>query len=300
MPPADSYPKLTAEMLGTPMRLAADYMLAEGPIWDHCQKKMLFTDVNTQTIHTIEAGDMIGVFKMDTNYVNGQAFDQNGFLVQAEMGGRAGGKITRMGKDGMMSVVIDKNPMGGNLNTTDDLIVRSDGTIYFSDPVIAHGDNPTSSLSAKPLYRLPPGATSPVQQAMMSLPNGVDLSPDEKTLYVAEFLGGVVSKFDVGPDGALTGEKTFAGGLSNPDSMCLDAAGNLYVGVSQGLAVISPDGMKIKTITMSTNKGVTNCEFGGEDGKTMYITAWQSLWKLDKMPIPGLAWTVNKQRQKCM
>jgi gluconolactonase len=290
------FPEVVADQIGVPVRLSADLSLAEGPVWDHCQKKMLFTDVEAKVIHTIEADGTIGVFRMGTNYTNGLAFDMQGRLLQAEMGGVAGGRVTRIEKDGMLTVLADKTPRGGTLNTTDDLIVRSDGTIYFSDPIIAHGNNLSVSITSKPLYRIPadmPGM--PVQEGTLSLPNGVDLSPDEKVLYVAEYLGGVVSRFDVGADGALSGQKTFLGGLTNPDSMCLDAAGNLYIGVSQGLVIARPDGMRIKTITMQTNKGVTNCGFGGEDGKTLYITAWASLWKLENMPVPGLEWTINKR-----
>jgi gluconolactonase len=175
------------------------------------------------------------------------------------------------------------------------LAVRSDGTIYFSDPIIPHGNTLAVGLTSKPLYRLSPGMSAPVEEDLLSLPNGVDLAPGEKLLYVAEFSRGAVVSYDVGADGALSGKKTLLSGLSSPDSMCLDAAGNLYIGVSSGLIIARPDGSRIKTIAMQTNRGVTNCGFGGEDGKTLYITAWASLWKIEGMPVPGLEWVLNKQ-----
>jgi gluconolactonase len=295
-PKMDSWPALTADMLGTPMRLANEYSLAEGPLWDHCGKQMLFTDVNNQVIHEIAADGTIGDYRTDTNYVNGLAFDMQGRLLMAEMGGLNGGRITRLEQDGTLTVLADKTPRGSKLNTSDDLIVRSDGTIYFTDPIIAHGNNTAVSLTNKPLYRLTPGEPGMViEEDQLLLANGVDLSPDEKTLYASAFLGGQVFKYDVGEDGKLSGRQVFITGVSNPDSMCLDVAGNVYVGVSQGLLVVGPDGKRIKLISMSTNKGVTNCNFGGEDGKTLYITAWASLWKIDNMPIPGLDWTVDKR-----
>jgi gluconolactonase len=290
------FPTLEAAQIGVPMRLVANHELAEGPLWDHCRKKLLFTDVEHKAIHTIEPDGTIGMFRMDTNFTNGLAFDMSGRLVQAEMGGRDGGRVTRIEKDGTLTVLADKTPRGAQLNTTDDLIVRSDGTIYFSDPIIPHGPSATVSITGKPLYRIPAGMPGTViLEDTLSLPNGVDLSPDEKVLYVAEFLGGAVARFDVAADGSLSGRKTFLGGLTNPDSMCVDAAGNVYIGVSQGLVIARPDGMRVKTVSMQTNNGVTNCEFGGEDGKTLYITAWASVWKIENMPIPGLVWTVNKR-----
>jgi gluconolactonase len=292
----EMFPDVVADMIGMPMRLSADYELAEGALYDHCNKQMLFTDVETKTIHAIAADGTVGVFRMNTNYTNGLAFDMQGRLLQAEMGGGSGGKVTRLEQDGTLTVLADKSPSGGKLNTTDDLIVRSDGTIYFSDPIIPHGPTASVSLTSKPLYRIPAGQPGTViQEDVLSMPNGVDLSPDEKTLYVAEYLGGVVSKYAVADDGSLGTAARFLGGLTNPDSMCLDAAGNVYIGVSQGLVIAKPDGTRLKTISMQTNNGVTNCNFGGEDGKTLYITAWASLWKIDNMPVPGLDWTVHKR-----
>lgn len=127
------------------------------------------------------------------------------------------------------------------------------------------------------------------------MPNGVELSPDEKTLYLSAFLGGEVLRYEVAPDGALSRQRTFLPNLNNPDSMCLDAAGNLYVAVNEGLAVARPDGTPVALINMRTSQGVTNCGFGGEDGRTLYITAWNSLWTISDMPIPGLDWTINQQ-----
>lgn len=212
----------------------------------------------------------------------------------AEMGGLGGGRITRIEHDGKITVLADRAPGGGTLNTSDDLVLRSDGTIYFSDPIIPNGDSIVVSIFLKPVYRLDPGASVPKEVAAALVPNGVELSPDEKTLYVGAFLGGEVLRFDVAADGSLSKQRVFLPNLNNPDSMCLDAAGNVYVGVNEGLAVAYPDGTPVKLIRMLTAQGVTNCGFGGEDGKTLYITAWNSLWAIHDMPIPGLDWTINQ------
>ena len=81
--------------------------------------------------------------------------------------------------------------------------------------------------------------------------------------------------------------------------MCLDAAGNFYVGVKTGLQVLRPDGTAVKLIPATNTSGTTSCGFGGDDGKTLYITAWTSIWKVENMPIPGQDWLVNQTRVNC-
>ena len=143
---------------GTPKRIADTFTLAEGPVWDPCTKQLLFTDVEAQQIHTLSPDGSIGVYYEPSNYANGLAFDAQGRLLLAEMGGGMGGRITRLDRALNLEVLIDHYSACGKLNTVDDLVVRSDGTIYFSDPVIAHGNYLGFSLSAKPVYRLAPGS----------------------------------------------------------------------------------------------------------------------------------------------
>jgi gluconolactonase len=134
----------------------------------------------------------------------------------------------------------------------------------------------------------------------VSGPNGIELSPDEMTLYVDGYSEGAVWPFAVAMDGSLTkAASALATGLTSADSLCLDAAGNLYVGVSTGLQVLRPDGSMVKLIPVSA-RATTNCTFGGDDGKTLYITAWTDVFKVDNMPIPGLDWVVGMKRAKCM
>jgi gluconolactonase len=145
---------------------------------------------------------------------------------------------------------------------------------------------------------LAPGGDMLVSRAMLLGPNGIELSPDEKTLYVDADFASSVMKYDVADDGSLSNGATLASGLSGPDSLCLDAAGNLYVGVSSGLQVLRPDGSSVGLIPIPSS-AVTNCSFGDDDGTTLYISAWSTLWKVERMPIPGLDWIVNQQREQC-
>ena len=183
--------------------------------------------------------------------------------------------------------------MGVSLHTSDDLVILSDETIYFTDPVFGHGPCTLTCLGIGPLpvYRVSPDGMITLE-AMTSGPNGIDISPDEKTLYVDSTSGGQTLRFDIGADRTLTPAQPLAAGLTSPDSMCVDAGGNVYVGVSTGVSVFHADGMPVTTIPIGS--AVTNCGFGGVDGKTLYISAWTTLWKVENMPIPGLDWVMNK------
>jgi gluconolactonase len=287
------YPWIDASQIGTPVMISNAFTLAEGPLWDPCGHQLLFADVTASVIHTLDANDQIGVFMTDTSNANGLAFDVDGSLIMAQMGGSPG-HIARRAKDGTVTAL---EPPGSLLHTPDDVIVRSDGTIYFTDgdfPPIGNVD-----LAALPVYGLKPGATALANGGAVRGPNGIELSPDEQTLYVDAYFESSVMKWSVAADGTITKGAALATGLSNPDSLCVDAAGNLYVGVTAGLQVLRPDGSKVVVIPVPSSSGTTNCTFGGDDGKTLYITAWTLLMKVENMPIPGLQWQNDTQRLQC-
>ena len=266
--------------------------LAEGPLWDPCKHALLFADVTANVIYSLSTDDEIAVFARDTNNTNGFAFAPDGSLVLAQMA--PPGHLARLDPSGQITT-LDTGPTA--LHTPDDVTVGSDGTIFFSD-----GEFPpigSINLGSLPVYALAPGASALEKLGTVGGPNGIELSPDEQTLYVNAYFEGSVIPFKRGPDGKLTKGKALITGLSNPDSMCLDAAGNLYVAVTSGLQVISPEGKRIGLIPVRSTQGTTNCTFGGDDGKTLYITTWTSLWKVTGMPIAGLDWQVNRERLGC-
>jgi gluconolactonase len=301
---AMTYPALDAAKIGAPSQVAMGFTLAESPIWDHCGKQLLFVDVEASTIHTLSSDGKVGVFAMNTNFANGITFDLDGSLIMAQMGGSNGhGALARRDAAGMLTVLVSKDTAGMPFHTVDDVVVGSDGAIYFSDGDFAHGTTYTSlGYGAQlPVYAFKAGTGTGtlLKGDTVGGPNGIELSPDEKTLYVDGFGEGTVWKFTIGADGTPKKGTALIRGLTNPDSLCVDAGGNLYVGVMAGLQVVSPAGTKIKLIPIVSSKGVTNCGFGGDTGTTLYITAWTGVWKVDDMPIPGLDWNVNKAREKC-
>lgn len=298
-----SYPMLTADAIGSPTMIKDGFTLAESPLWDPCGNQLLFTDVQGGTgsggvIHTLSASGELGVLATNTTNANGIAYDIDGSLILSQMGG--GGHLARRKKDGMIETI---EPAGGpNLHTPDDVIVRSDGTIYFSDGNFY----PIGSLlgfdDPLPVFVLKPGATALENGGIVGGPNGIEFSPDEKTLYVSAYGEGIVYGFSVAADGSITKGAGVVTGMTNPDSLCLDAAGNFYIGVQTGLQVASANGSKIKLVPIpgsSGTNGTTSCTFGGEDGKTLYVTNWARIFKIENMPIPGNDWLVNKQRVAC-
>jgi gluconolactonase len=287
-----TYPMLRGSQIGSAEQVASGFTLAEGPLWDPCEQRLLFTDVTASTVNTLDADGTVGVFMMNTNQANGLAFDIDGSLILAQMGNGMPGHIARRTKRGMLEMV---DPPGSMLHTPDDVVVSSNGTIYFSDGAFFG----IIDFNPLPVYAIKHGSSTLINGGAVMGPNGVELSPDERTLYVDAYFEGSVVKFDVAEDGTPKKGAALINGLTNPDSLCLDAAGNLYVGVSDGLQVLRPDGGKVTTIPVASVQGVTNCTFGGQDGKTLYITAWTAVWKVDAMPIPGLDWVVNQKRLKC-
>jgi len=199
---------------------------------------------------------------------NGLAVDARGFIVAAT---HDDGGISRFGLDGSRTSIAAEY-QGNRLNSPNDLTVRSDGTIYFSDPNWqAQNPNPQPVHG---VYRIDPAGTVHLEDGGQNLPNGMTLSPDETVLYVGT-PGGVL-RYDVGADGALaTPPMTFAGGLglNSVDGMGMDCAGNLYVTLhSQGqVRVIAPDGSDLGTIMVASS--LTNVAFGGPERRTLFATA---------------------------
>jgi gluconolactonase len=291
------YPELNFATIGTPEPISDSFSLAESPNWDHCTNSLLFVDVDRAVIHQLK-DDQVGVFMENSGCANGIAFDGNGDLLMAQMGCGRGGSVSRRDRAGNVTVLADRGAMGAALHTPDDLAVRSDGTIYFTDGDFPHATYPlniTSLFTQLPIYRIAPDGTV-FNEAKTTGPNGIELSPDEKTLYVSSYFGNQLLKFAVADDGSLQAAGSLVTGAASADSLCLDVQGNVYLGVSTGLLVVRPDGTKLGTIAMQTSKGgPTSCGFGGSDGKTLYVTAWTTLYKIEAMPIPGLGWSIYEK-----
>ncbi len=291
------YPPLKFSDIGTPTQVSGQFLFTEGPVWDPAKQVLYFTDINAKTIYQLTLPNTFVPLVNPAGNPDGLALDPRGRIIVAGFVAR---NISRVDGTSLTPLVASYQSM--KLNSPDDLIARSDGVIYFTDPTFGINGSQgfaaqTQALSFEGLYRLTTDGTLHLEDKSMSSPNGVELSPDERTLYVSYTTPGTVLKFAVGGDGALSNPTPFASGVSTADSMCVDAGGNLYVASLNGIVVFDPAGTRLGTI--ATGQVPTNCAFGGPDQTTFFITARTaltgtptagnaSLLRIDHMPIPGM------------
>lgn len=247
-------------------KMADGFQFTEGPVWSAAEG-LLFSDIPADTIYR---GDK-SVFRAPSGKSNGLAMDREGRLIACEHGNR---RVTRTEKDGAITVLVDSY-LGRKLNSPNDATVRSDGTIFFTDPPygVAEGDR---ELPFCGVYAIRPDGELALLSVYFSRPNGIGLSPDEKTLYVADSQDGFIQAFDVADSGALANSRLFSR-CDTPDGIKIDLQGNLWAATAKGIQVFQPDGMLARTIEVPEQPA--NCAFGGEDQSVLYITARHGLYK---------------------
>lgn len=247
----------------------------EGPQWVPDEGVLLFSDVSANTIYQLGADDEITVFRKPSDLSNGLAVDPEGRLIAAESSTR---RVTRTEGDGTVTPIADRFE-GSRLNQPNDLVVRSDGTIYFTDPLFGEAD--AAELDFRGVFRIAPdgGLTVEYRGDTTEAPNGVALSPDESLLYVTDYAAELVRVFDVARNGSLSQPRTFVT-VVGPDGMAVDDAGNLFVASYNGRAieVFAPDGEHWGSIPVQG--AASNCAFGGPDGRTLYITTGRALYRV--------------------
>jgi gluconolactonase len=251
------------------------FSFTEGTTWN-AAGYLLFSDIPNATIWKLTPPSTFTEFRPMSGKSNGLAFDPMGRLLACEHGNR---RVSRTDASGTVTTLADEY-MGKQLNSPNDVIVKSDGNVYFTDPDYGLEGRP-AELAFKGIYRVDPsGALSLIDDSMKE-PNGIAFSPDEKTLYVGDTGAPVTNKWSVGTDGALSGKTKFAD--TGSDGMCIDDAGNLYL-PSGGIQVFKPSGDKWGTIAIPETP--TNCAFGGADRKTLFVSAGTSIWSVT-LKIPG-------------
>jgi gluconolactonase len=282
-------------------KLAEGFQFTEGPIWVK-PGYLLFSDPNANKIYKYEPEGKLSVFKEKSGYAgkdlaeygqpgsNGLTLDHQGRLTINQHGNR---RVVRIEKDGRLSVLADKFD-GKRLNSPNDLVYRSDGALFITDPPFGlpkFFDDPRKQLPYSGVYSLKDGKLKLISSDLQG-PNGIAFSPDEKYLYVGNWdpEKKVVMRYDMDADGNATNGKIFfdmtkAPGEDAIDGIKVDQNGNLYVCGPGGIWVISAEGKHLGTIKAPKNPH--NLAWGGADGKTLYITAQNTLYRMP-LNIPGI------------
>jgi gluconolactonase len=265
-------------------RLVTGFQFTEGPVWDASEGCLLFSDIPANRIYKWSSGEPATIFREPSGNSNGLTFDRDGILITCEHGTRRLGKVE---EGGTYKVLADRY-LGKRLNSPNDAVVKSDGSIYFTDP--PYGIKPEEQeLKFQGVYRLDPdGQELTLLVDDMERPNGLAFSPDERTLYIADSSERRhVKAFDVENDGSLINGHIFAKIRSelpgNPDGMKVDVEGNLYVATA-GIWIFSEKGENLGVIELPETPA--NLAWGNEDRKTLYITARTSLYRI-KMNVQG-------------
>lgn len=281
-------------------KLAEGFKFTEGPIWT--ADGLLFSDPNANTIYRYSKDGKLSVFRTPSGYSgadiveygqpgsNGMTLDPQGNLTIDQHGNR---RVIRLEKDGTETVLADRFE-GKRLNSPNDLVYRSDGTLYFTDPPFGlpkFFDDKRKELPFSGVYMIRNGKLQLVTSEFTG-PNGIAFSPDEKYLYVGNWdeKKKVVWRYEVQPDGTVRNGKLFFDFTSFPgedaiDGIKVDMAGNLFVSAPGGLQVISPEGKHLGTI--HTPQHVHNMAWGDDDGKTLYLCARSGLYKM-RLNIAGV------------
>jgi gluconolactonase len=259
--------------IGTVSAVMGGYQFLEGPQWLEGDGLLVFSDVQGNTIYQLLPPSDISPFRAPSGNANGNAVAPDGDLLTCEHGNRRVSRTT-----GSEVATVASSYQGASLNSPNDVIVRDDGTVYFTDPPYGITDD-QRELDFIGTFRVPAGGGPPIAEVMGPLtarPNGIGLSPDQSTLYVDDTDLGVVHAYDVATDGSLSGERTLSADTPGADGLAIDADGNLFVATAAGVRVIAPDGATWGTIEVPEQP--SNCAFGNDDHHTLFITARTGLY----------------------
>ena len=265
-------------------RLATGFAFTEGPLW-HPDGFYYFVDIRNNTLHRIVPGKAAELVRANTGEGNGTTFDLQGRLVICEGGNR---RVTRWSADGSSEVLMDRWE-GKRLNRPNDVVCKSDGSIYFADPGL-RVPFAEREMAHAAVYRVAPDGTKSMV-ADFEYPNGLAFSPDERLLYVANTRWAqYIHVLELDAKGVMVRRRIFADMPSDddkngvPDGMKVDVEGRVYCTGPGGTWVFAPDGTHLGIIR--TPEVPANIAFGGPDLKTLFLTARTSVYAL-RMKVPG-------------
>ena len=273
---------------GPATKVAGGFGFIEGPAADG-QGNLYFSDIPNARIHKLDAQGKVTVFREKSNKSNGLMVDGKGRILACEMDGA----VVALSADGQGREVLADQHNGKPLNAPNDLVIDKTGGIYFTDPM--YGAKTPLPQGKTCVYYLPKGGKPVRLLDNLPNPNGVILSPDEKTLYVIPSSQRQMMAYPVEAPGKLGAGRVFCelaqrrpGGNSGGDGLAVDVQGNLYITAETGVQVWSPAGKLLGTLVFPEQPA--NCDFGGPGNKTLYATARTGLYQVE-LEIPGHRFT---------
>ncbi|MGH8079813.1 MAG: SMP-30/gluconolactonase/LRE family protein [Lysobacter sp.] len=265
-------------------RLADGCRWAEGPVWLPAMRCLIWSDIpNERLLRWDESNGQVGVFRQPSGYANGGTVDRQGRMIHCEQGGR---RVIRTEHDGAIAVLAEGYE-GRRFNSPNDVVVQSDGAIWFTDPSYGIDSNYEGVRAEREqdgchVYRIDPydGSVARVAEGFVQ-PNGLAFSPDESRLYVVDsgVGNGLLRVFDLGADGRLGPARTFATCADAIyDGLRVDEDGRIWISAGRAVHCHRPDGGLIGAIHLPER--VSNLVFGGPKRNRLFITATTSLYSV--------------------
>lgn len=270
--------------------LGTGFAFTEGPIWHPAAKHLTFSDMPGDHMRRWSAAGGVVTFRKPSNKANGNAYDRQGRMVTCE---HATSRVTRTDPDGRITVLAT-HYRGKELNSPNDIVVKSNGFLYFSDPTYGRmpgfGVERPQDLDFQGVYRLAEdGSELTLLADDFAQPNGLCFSRDEKHLFVDDTERGHIRAFTVKDDGTLSGGGVWAvltgAGEGGPDGLKVDRDGNVYCCGPGGLHIFAPDATSLGVIGVP--EVVANFTWGGDDMRSIFLTASTSLYRV-RSRTPGV------------
>ena len=258
-------------------QIASQILQPEGPVWKD-GVGLLFSDIRGNKIYQWTPENGKEVYLDPSDNTNGLTYDLQGRLVAGQMGLR---RIVRFEEDGTQVSLADQYD-GKKLNSPNDLVVKSDGAIFFTDPDFNIPQGESKELSFNGIYRISPSGELQLLESSLTLPNGICFSPDESKLYVNDSQAHKIYEWDVVDDSTITNKQLLYSIPVNgyADGMKIDEDGNIYCTCSSAVWVVSPSGEDLGKIDLPSNVSASNCAWGETDNRTLFITAGSSVYKV--------------------
>ena len=268
---------------GSMEKVGEGYNFTEGPVWDGA--RVIFSDISGDTVYVMSPGETPRVLYTPSSRANGHTFDRNGAMLNAEHGS---GEVTRWTPEGGRTTVVAAY-QGKHLNSPNDVVVRSDGLILFTDPPYGlnsayNGVQRAAEVGFNGVFAFDEASGRMVLiDDALERPNGIALSPDEATLYVSDSASNKVWAYTLAADGSASGKRLLADlaieGKPFPvDGLRVDSEGRVFATCPAGVCVIAPDGTRVATLELPIR--ASNVGWAGPGLSDLYITSGSEVWKV--------------------